>query len=693
MSIEPLLNDKINSIIELFSSGHKTEALNNIKSLLDQHPNESLLHNIGGVCYKSTGQLEMAVKCFERALEIKPDFADAHYNLGLTFQELNQLDSAVKSYKETLSIQANYVKAYNNLGIIYKELGQINDAIKSYEEALNQQPDFVEALNNLGNILTELGKLDEAIKSYEQALAIEPNYIEVHNNLGNILNDLGQLDEAVRHYEKAIAINPDYVEAHNNLGSTLNDLGQLDRAVEHYEKAIAINPDYAEAHNNLGTTLKAFGQFDKAIESFMKALTINPNFADALFNLGVSYYDLGQTDEALNSYKQALSISPYFAEAHSNLGLILQELGQSDEAFNSYINALAIDPDNAQFHRNLSTLKHYKDGDTQLTHMLTLLSTNNLNVSERISLCFALAKAYEDLGKKDELFKVLNEGNQLRKEEINYSIEKDLNNHSLLRKIFKSSLQELSYKPLNVRPIFIVGMPRSGTTLVEQIISNHHKVHGAGELPTMDNLVAPILNGYLSNNNALSEKDYLLLRQRYLYCHLSDLNSSESFITDKMPTNFENIGFILKAFPEAKIIHLKRDAMAVCWSIYQRHFPNVSLGFPYNMKDLAQFYNSYSELMNFWHELFPNQIYDLSYENLTTNQENETRKLLEYCELDWDENCLNFYTNKRAAKTASSLQVKEKMYQGSSEIWKKYEPYLKPLINELGYYQRNSNEK
>jgi hypothetical protein len=154
-----------------------------------------------------------------------------------------------------------------------------------------------------------------------------------------------------------------------------------------------------------------------------------------------------------------------------------------------------------------------------------------------------------------------------------------------------------------------------------------------------------------------------------------------------MPTNFENIGFILKAFPEAKIIHLKRDAMAICWSNYQRYFPSEVMGFQYDMEDLARFYISYSKLMNFWHEQFPSQIYDINYEFLTTNQENETKKLLAYCNLEWDENCLNFHKQKRTVKTASALQVKEKMYQGSSEAWKKYESHLKPLIHELGYYQ------
>ena len=686
MNLDPLLNNKINSIIELYSSGNIIDALDNVQNLISQYPDESLLHNISGVCRQETGELEMAVQSFESALEIKSDFADAHYNLGLTFQKLNQLDAAIKSYKDTLSIEPNYIKVHNNLGAIYLELGQMDNAIKSYDNVLIIQPDNAEAHHNLGNALNELGKLDDAIKSYEQALSIQPSYFEVHNNLGSIYYELGQRDQAINSYKQALSINPDSADALNNMGIVYQTLDQFNEAASFYKKAISINPEHPEALNNLGNILKEFGQFDEAIDFYKKALTVNPKFDEAHYNLGIALYKLGKTDKAIDTFKQVLTHNPNFADARNFLGTLFQDLGQVDEAINCYVNALAIEPDNSHFHFNLSQSKHYKPGDTQFTHMQSLISSKDLIESERIRLCFALAKAYEDLGNKAELFKVLNEGNKLHKEEINYSIEKDLNNHYLLRKLFKSSIKESSsYKPLAVRPIFIVGMPRSGTTLVEQIISSHHKVHGAGELPTLDSLIAPILNSYLSNNNVLSEENFLSLRQEYSYRHLSNLNNTESIITDKMPTNFENIGFILKAFPEAKIIHLKRNAMAVCWSIYKRSFSNKNLGFSNDMRDLAQFYNSYSKLMDFWHELFPNQIYDISYEDLTTNQEEETRNLLDYCELDWDESCLNFYTNKRAVKTASSLQVKEPIYQGSSEVWKKYETQLKLLINNLDY--------
>jgi hypothetical protein len=228
-------------------------------------------------------------------------------------------------------------------------------------------------------------------------------------------------------------------------------------------------------------------------------------------------------------------------------------------------------------------------------------------------------------------------------------------------------------------------MIRSGTSLVEQIIASHHAVYGAGELTTLADLIEPIVRDHLAQDNyQLPEKAFLSIRQQYLDA-LSMFNAPEDVITDKMPLNFQYIGFILSAFPEAKIVHLQRDARATCWSIYKHYFSSTGNGWAYNIDDLAGFYGLYTDLMDFWHQTFPGKIYDLCYEDLTTNQEKETRKLLEYCELDWDENCLNFHTNKRAVKTASALQVRQKMYQGSSEAWKKHEAYLEPLIKALDF--------
>ncbi|MDC0239589.1 tetratricopeptide repeat protein, partial [Candidatus Thioglobus sp.] len=591
------------------------------------------------------------------------------------------------SFEKALALKPNYAEALNNLGIVYMELGQLDESVKCYEKSIAIRPNYAEALNNLGLTLKELGQLDEAIKYYEKSIAIKPDYAEALNNLGSVFMELGQLDDAIKNYKKALVLKPDYANAHNNLGNALKELGQLNAAAKCYEKAIAIKPDYAGAHNNLGVVFMELDQLDEAVKCFEKSLTIKPDYANAHNNLGSVLIGLDQQDEAVKCFEKALAIKPDFAEAHNNFGIIFKEMGQTDEAVKCFEKALFVNPDYAQAYRHLVTIKKYIASDPQISQMQSILSNGDLSKSDRIHLCFALAKVYENLGKQDELFKFLHEGNRLRKQELNYSLDMDQITHSVVKKLFNPSPSDveksLSYEASTIRPIFILGMPRSGTSLVEQIIASHHAVHGAGELHTLNNLINPIVKDHSTNDkNSLSEKTFLSIRQQYLDS-LYSFNVPENVITDKMPINFRWIGFILLAFPEAKIVHLKRDAMAICWSNYKHYFSAKGLGFSYSMDDLAGYYGLYTDFMAFWHQLYSDKIYDICYEDLTTNQEKETRKLLEYCELDWDENCLEFHTNKRVVKTASKFQVREKMYQGSSEAWKKHKEYLRPLIKAL----------
>jgi tetratricopeptide (TPR) repeat protein len=320
---------QVESLIALYSQGQIQKALTTSEALIQNYPNVPLLYNISGACYNALGQLEEAVKSLEKALAIKPDYAEAQCNLGNTLKDLGQLEAAVKSYEQALAIKPDYAEAHCNIGVTLNELGQLEAAVKSYEQALAIKPDFAEAHYNLGITLNELDQLEVAVKSYEQALAIKPDSAEAHSNLGNTLNDLGQLEAAVKSYEQALAIKPDYAEAHSNLGNTLKDLGQLEAAVKRYEQALAIKPDYAEAHSNLGNALKDLGQLEAAVKRYEQALAIKPDYAEAHSNLGATHQELGQLDAAVKCYEQALAIKPDYAEAWNNVFFTAKALNLS----------------------------------------------------------------------------------------------------------------------------------------------------------------------------------------------------------------------------------------------------------------------------------------------------------------------------------------------------------------------------
>lgn len=529
--------------------------------------------------------------------------------------------------------------------------GKIHEAISRIKLLNESYPNVPLLFNILGACYKSIGEIDGAIQMFDTATKIKPNYAEAYFNIGVIYYEISQLTKAINYYLKAIEANPGYSDAHNNLGITYLDLGKLDKSIKHLELAISFRPEFPEAHNNLGSV----------------------------------YQEKGSLDAAINSYKRAITLKNNFAQAHTNLGIIQEKTGKFDDALLSYSNAINHDPKNVSAHFNLSYLKTFNTEDQQVLQMHSILSTDSVDQTDRARLCFALARVYENLGDSEKLFEYLNQGNSLRKQVLNFSFNSSNNNNSYLKNIFKN-LNDHNFespKSSQICPIFIVGMPRSGTTLLEQIISSHREVYGAGELKNLNEILIPIFQNQLNSSDSIITNEIVSsIRSQYIES-LINLNIKEATITDKWPLNFRYIGFILSAFPNAKIIHSKRDSIATCWSIYKHFFSDNANGWAYNLDDIADFYLLYDDLMSFWHELYPGRIFDLSYEDLTANQELETRKLIEYCGLDWDKNCLDFHKNKRVVGTASVSQVRMEMFQGSSENWKKYKQYLGPLVNKL----------
>ena len=581
--------------------------------------------------------------------------------------------------------------------------GEIKEARKIYLNILEYSPSNKEAKIGLKSIENEdeaqlsqeqldyviqlysSGQMDKALLSIKELIKDFPNIPLLHNISGACNSALGEIDSAIISFNKAIELKPDYDEAYFNLGVAFHQTGQLGEALNSYERAISIKHAYPTAHNNLGLIALSQGQLDNALKSFEWAVAYGPEYAEAHNSLGAALQELKQFEKAKVSFKKAVALNPQYAQGLHNLAILCEIINLPDEASEYYEKALAVEPNYAEAYRNQSRTKKYKKNDPQIAQMQSIYSNDNLSISDKVHINFALAKVNEDLGNQKDFFKHLDEGSRLRKKQLNYNINETEEFHSSLIRLFSEDqpkIKQLSLDPLDIRPIFIVGMPRSGTSLVEQIISSHHSVHGAGELNNFKNIVTPALKNYISNlTNTINEDDLLSIRKNYIKS-LMDLNVSEKIITDKMPVNFRMIGLILTAIPEAKIIHLTRNPKATCWSNYKHYFANEN-GFTFDQEDLARFFILYQDLMGFWHKSFPNKIHDISYERLTTHQEDETQKLLKYCELDWDNNCLNFHKNTRAVHTASASQVRQKMYQGSSDAWKKYEKFLQPLIMGL----------
>ena len=528
------------------------------------------------------------------------------------------------------------------------------------------------------------GQINEALKIVEVLIKKSPNVPLLYNIRGVCYQTIRELGNAIDDFSQATILKSDYAEAYCNLGVTYQEKGDLVSAVNAYKNAIDNDNNYPTAHNNLGKIFLASGEIDSSIEHLECAITLKSDFADAHNNLGSAFLRINKLNDAIKSYKKAIALKPDFAVANNNLGIAYLRTGDPKLASKFFENAITITPGYATAHHNLSGVKVYKEKDKQVSLIESLLIENNLSQKERIYLNFALAKAYEDLGNHEELFKHLNEGNRIRKKEMSNSIADSEEHNELIKLFFNSNNIKLTYRDsLPIRPIFIVGMPRSGTSLVEQIISSHHEVYGAGEVNNFHNIIMPIIEKHAVNENYnLKNDEFALIRKQYSNS-LERFYANEKVITDKWILNFKTIGFILSAFPESKIVHLKRDARATCWSIYKHYFSDEGNRWAYDYQDLARFYKSYVGLMDYWHNLFPGKIYDISYEDLTSDQEKETRNLLRYCDLDWDENCLNFYTNTRAVKTASAVQVRNKMYQGSSDVWRQYSEHLKPLLDAL----------
>ena len=499
--------------------------------------------------------------------------------------------------------------------------------------------------------------------------------------LSIVFEKTGKISESLTVIKKIVNISPQDPLGHYNLGNTYGQLADFSKAEESYRKAISLKPNFAEAYYNLGTLFKNNFKLEEAEKYYKQAVSLKPAYADAYNNLGIVLEELRKLNESEICYKKVIALKPDYADAYHNLGNNLEQQGRLKDAQMYFEKAIIINPGLAKTHRQLSLIKKFDKYDNQYHLLQKLYLDKNISDEQLCHINFSLAKIYEDLENFEKAFKHFKEGNKIKKKLLNYNIKKDIDLFNQIKLSFKKkekSIPSIKKNKSDLIPIFIIGMPRSGTTLVEQIISSHSKVSGLGELPFVLQFGSKIAMGSVEYNS----ETVLKFRNNYLE-KIKNFVDNSLIITDKMPQNFLYIGLIMASFPEAKILNIKRNPAAVCWANYKQWFKSKDLSYSYSINDTIQYYSLYEDLMNFWKKLFNNKIYDVNYESLTINHEDEIKKLIKYLDLNWEEECLCPEKNKRAVTTASNKQIRDKIFKGSSERWKNYKPFLDGALDSL----------
>lgn len=568
-------------------------------------------------------------------------------------------------------------------GLRHYQAGQLGEAETCYRRVLAIQPHHSGVLCNFGAVLHKQGKLDEAIAAYRKAIKASPHYALPHANLGTALSDQGKFEEAAASFREAVRIDPNYQHAYFHLGIVLRNQRKFDDAISAFQHAIHIKPDYAEAHCNLGIAFYEQGKVNEAIKAHRKAIDFKPYYAAPYYNLGLALYRQGKFDNSISAYRKAVALKSDLADAHNALGVALMDVGRLSEARESFEQAVRLVPDNARYRRGVSIITRFVPGDPRVTEMEQLTKcAASRSIEDRIELHFALGKAYDDIGRHAEAFGHWLDGNALKRLQIEYDETATLDELDRVGSIYTAELfqasQNLGHQ--TSLPVFIIGMPRSGTTLVEQILASHPQVFGAGELQYFPKAVEKTLA--TSSGSIAATQNIHEIGVRYL-AEIERLAPGVARVTDKMPRNFIFAGLIHLTLPNAAIIHAVRCPVDTCLSCFSILFTEEQ-DYTYDLAELGRYYRRYQSLMEHWHRVLPpGRILDVRYEDLVADLEGQARRIIGHCGLEWDPRCLAFHETERPVRTASVTQVRQPIYRSAVGRWRSYAEFLAPLLAEL----------
>jgi tetratricopeptide (TPR) repeat protein len=645
-----LSSHEIGALVQLVDQGRLSEAETAVRSALLSHPNAGILWKILSVAL--VRQRKDALQALRRAAELLPNDAEALRNMGAALHDQGQWAAALDTLQQALAIEPNDVDTLVDTANALRGLGRAREAVPLYERALSLSPRLVEARNNLGNAFLELGQYADAVSCYRLALGLKPgdeqvvcNLVNALNNLGNVLRDSGERRSAVPLYAQAIELDPGRAESHCNLGNVLFELRQIDEAVARYRQALALQPDHAPAHLGLALAFRQQRRPADAQLSCQAALAINPSYVEALSFLGELRADGGQFGEAEKLFQRAIEINPDFSFALASIAT----------------------------HRKMTP------DDTKWLQRAEALAAKQLPLGHEISLRYALGKYFDDVRQYDAAFSHYRQANELTQR---YGIK--YNRTGLTQRIdqiirnFDTQLmcQFRDGASASEVPVLIVGMPRSGTSLTEQILASHPAVFGGGEVAYWNAAYDAYRDAQLEGK---AGADLVPGMASNYLDQLASLSGGAPRVVDKMPANFMYAGLIHAAFPRARIIHMQRHPLDTCLSIYFQNFFNIG---PYanELDDLAHYYGEYVRITNHWRAVLPaTALLEVPYEALIADQESWTRRMLDFIGLPWDPKCLDFHQTDRAVITASRWQVRQKIHTASAGRWRNYEKYVAPL--------------
>ena len=705
----------VGSLVELVNQDRLVEAEDAVRSVLQEHPASGILWKILSVTLVRQGKDAMqslqraaelmpgdaealrnlgaaqhdrkqwseALATLQKALALEPDNVDALIDAGNSMRALGRARESLALYRRATALDPRSAEACNNLGNAHLELGEYGDAAECYRQALGLRPRDAQILGNLSQALRQLGRLEEAATVARQAVDGNARLGEAHNALGLALAALGRHAEAAASYREAVQLDPGNVEALDNLGNVLRDMGDRRGAVPLYRQAIERNPQRPESHCNLGNVLFEMRQVEQAVASYRAALAIRPDYAPAHLGLAFALRQQRLPAQAEASCRAALAANPNYVEAIAFLGELHTDRGQFAEAQRLFQRAIEINPSFSFAYTSIATHRKMTREDTQWLQGAQALLSRPQPLGHEISLRYALGKYFDDVRQYDDAFAQYRQANELTRR---FGVRYD--RAALTRRLDKiisrfargaaGAFQAVACG--SDIPVLIVGMPRSGTSLAEQILASHPAVFGAGEVNFWH-------AGYDAFRDAeRTGKDGRSLIPDLTRDYLQQLTAGSggaARVVDKMPANFMYAGLIHAAFPRVRIIHMRRNPIDTCLSIYFQNFFNIG---PYanDLDDLAHYYGEYVRITDHWRAVLPESaLLEVSYEGLIAAQESWTRRILDFVGLPWDPKCLDFQQTDRVVITASRWQVRQKMNSASAGRWRHYEKHVGPLRHLL----------